>query len=379
LTQSEPIELARYRDPDGDAYSGIGAELRDARLHRGAELADVATDLRIRRPHLEAIESGAFDELPGRVYAVGFMRAYSEYLGLDPDLVVDRFRDETTDIAPGTELNFPEAPPQSWRPQLGLFGVASLLSVVVYGGWYYWQSLDTMSLDVVAEVPDEFATIEGVAEPEMVGPNAALPGDSTAEEHVATAAAIADLASAPAEAVVLAPAEDVVMAAAELPAIDTAAAETEITPASEAVNDGREAAEAVEEPGSAQPITGELVETPDAPTLIETPPPPPVAPSGESAARVFGQGNAGARVVLRALADSWVQVQGDNNDLLLSRILNAGDSYLIPNGANVRLTTGNAGGLQILLDGKALPPLGESGAVRRDVPISAEALSASGD
>jgi cytoskeleton protein RodZ len=295
--------------------------------------------------------------------------------------VVDRFRDETTDIAPGTELNFPEAPPQSWRPQLGLFGVALLLAVVVYGGWYYWQSLDTMSLDIVADVPDEFATIAGVAEPETVGPGAALPGDSTAEEHVATAAAIADLASAPAEAVVAEPltAEDAVMVEAEVHAVESAAAETDVTPASEAVNDGREASEAVEEPGAAQPITGALADTPEAPTLIETPPPPPVAPSGGAEARVYGQGNAGARVVLRALADTWVQVQGDGNDLLLSRILNAGDTYLVPNAVGARLTTGNAGGLQILLDGELLPAIGESGAVRRNVPISAEALSASAD
>jgi len=355
--------------------------MRDARLHRGAELADVATALRIRRPHLEAIEAGEFGQLPGRVYAVGFLRAYSEYLSLDPELVVDRFRDETTDIGPSTELNFPEAPPQSWRPQLGLFGVALLLAVVVYGGWYYWQSLDSMSLDVVPEVPDEFATIEGVAEPETVGPSAALPGDSTAEEQVATAAAIADLASAPAEAVVPDPltADDAMLVEAEAAAVDAAAAETEITPVSEAMNDGREAADAVEEPGAAQPITGDLAAAPAAPTLIETPPPPPVAPSGEATARVYGQGNAGARVVLRAVADTWVQVQGDGNDLLLSRILNAGDTYLVPNAVTAKLTTGNAGGLQILLDGKLLPAIGESGAVKRNVPISAEALSASAD
>jgi cytoskeleton protein RodZ len=65
--------------------------------------------------------------------------------------------------------------------------------------------------------------------------------------------------------------------------------------------------------------------------------------------------------------------------LLLSRILNAGDTYLVPNAVGARLTTGNAGGLQILLDGELLPAIGESGAVRRNVPISAEALSASAD
>ena len=83
--------------------------------------------------------------------------------------------------------------------------------------------------------------------------------------------------------------------------------------------------------------------------------------------------------MLRAAADTWVQVQGDGNDLLLSRILKAGDTYLVPNGAQARLTTGNAGGLQILLDGELMPSLGDSGAVRRNVPISVEALLTSAD
>ena len=380
MTQSEPIELARYRDPDGGAYAGIGSELRDARLHRGTELADVATALRIRRPYLEAIETGAFNQLPGQVYAVGFLRAYSEYLGLDPELVVDRFRDETTDISPGTELNFPTAPPQSWRPQLGLFSVALLLAVVVYGGWYYWQSLDDLSLKTVPEVPDKFATVEGAEEPEMVDPSVALPSDSVATEQATTATAIADLASAPAEEVPSGPLaeEDAALIETEAITAATVGTETEVTPASEAVNDGRDAADAIEEPGTAQPITGALADVPDAPTLILTPPPP-AAPVTETTAKVYGQGNAGARVVLRAAADTWVQVQGDGNDLLLSRILKAGDTYLVPNGAQARLTTGNAGGLQILLDGELMPSLGDSGAVRRNVPISVEALLTSAD
>ena len=346
MTQNEPIELARYRDPDGGAYAGIGSELRDARLDRGTELADVATALRIRRPYLEAIETGEFNQLPGRVYAVGFLRAYSEYLGLDSEPVVDRFRDETTDISPSTELRFPAVPPQSWRPQLGLFSVALLLAVVVYGGWYYWQSLDDLSLKTVPEVPDKFATVEGAEEPEMVDPSVALPSDSVATEQATTATAIADLASAPAEEVPSGPLaeEDAALIETEAITAATVGTETEVTPASEAVNDGRDAADAIEEPGTAQPITGALADVPDAPTLILTPPPP-AAPVTETTAKVYGQGNAGARVVLRAAADTWVQVQGDGNDLLLSRILKAGDTYLVPNGAQARLTTGNAGGL----------------------------------
>ena len=95
--------------PASDANSGtaVGAFLRASRLRRGEGLAEVASELRIRNVYLEAIEDGRFDLLPGNPYAVGFIRTYAEYLGLDGNRVVERYRDEI--IADGAEqsLTFP--------------------------------------------------------------------------------------------------------------------------------------------------------------------------------------------------------------------------------------------------------------------------------
>ena len=46
----------------------------------------------------------------------------------------------------------------------------------------------------------------------------------------------------------------------------------------------------------------------------------------------------------------------------------------MPPGPTFLLTTGNAGGIELLVDGVAVPPLGGAGAVRRDVPLDAEAI-----
>lgn len=89
--------------------------------------------------------------------------------------------------------------------------------------------------------------------------------------------------------------------------------------------------------------------------------------------RVFGEENGGARVVLKARADSWVQVR-NSDGLLMSRLLRKGDSYLVPNQGGLELMTGNAGGLDIVVDGKALPTLGKTGEVRKGIPLQAEAL-----
>jgi cytoskeleton protein RodZ len=66
---AEPPEAPR------DPASLLGATLRAARLERGKEVATVASALKMRRDQLEAIETDDFAKLPGRTYAVGFVRA----------------------------------------------------------------------------------------------------------------------------------------------------------------------------------------------------------------------------------------------------------------------------------------------------------------
>ena len=85
--------------------------------------------------------------------------------------------------------------------------------------------------------------------------------------------------------------------------------------------------------------------------------------------RVFGQANVGSTITLRALEESWVQVTGINNELLLTRILRPGDIYHVPNRPGLMLMTGNAGGIEILVGGKLAPPLGKIGKVRRQVAL----------
>jgi cytoskeleton protein RodZ len=60
-----------------------GSALAAARSARGLSLDRVAAATRIRRPYLEALESWRLGELPGAVYARGYLRAYAEHLELD--------------------------------------------------------------------------------------------------------------------------------------------------------------------------------------------------------------------------------------------------------------------------------------------------------
>ena len=70
-----------------------------------------------------------------------------------------------------------------------------------------------------------------------------------------------------------------------------------------------------------------------------------------------------------ARQDSWVQVQSPESGLLITRILYSGDSYRVPDLPNLTLITGNAGGLEVLVDGESISQLGPEGAVRRNIPL----------
>lgn len=64
--------------------SPLGETLQRARQARGMTIDDAERATRIPRRYLEALEQGNFAILPAPVYARGFLRSYSGYLGLDP-------------------------------------------------------------------------------------------------------------------------------------------------------------------------------------------------------------------------------------------------------------------------------------------------------
>ena len=114
----------------------VGEELRLAREGAGLELAEVASHLRIRSNFLSALEEGRPDALPGITYAIGYVRTYAGFLGLDPDSSVRRFKEEAAGLNAKTQLVFPSPAPEGRVPGFTLMLAAFLLAGGAYGGWY---------------------------------------------------------------------------------------------------------------------------------------------------------------------------------------------------------------------------------------------------
>ena len=85
----EPSESTDDRNEDG-----VAALLRRRREELERDVDTVARQLRIRAIYIRAIEEGRLQDLPGTAYAVGFVRAYADYLGLDGNSIVSDYRDE---------------------------------------------------------------------------------------------------------------------------------------------------------------------------------------------------------------------------------------------------------------------------------------------
>ncbi|TDA69475.1 MAG: helix-turn-helix domain-containing protein [Clostridia bacterium] len=108
----------------------IGSKLQAARKEKGITLREVEEATKIRVKYLEALENEDLSALPGRVYAVGFLRAYASYLGLNSDELVKTLNevypfpeDEVLTVSPA-------APPSLGKRRRPIWLLLFLLVVV---------------------------------------------------------------------------------------------------------------------------------------------------------------------------------------------------------------------------------------------------------
>jgi cytoskeleton protein RodZ len=99
-------------------------------------------------------------------------------------------------------------------------------------------------------------------------------------------------------------------------------------------------------------------------------------PGTTEATPVMATSSADARVVITARADSWVQIQGPGNELVMTRILRPGESYPVPERPGLVMVTGNAGGLEVVVDGRPVGSLGAMGVVKRGIALDPDSLRA---
>jgi len=341
----------------------VSDSLRGRRIECGLEIDYVAEILKIRPAVLIAIENGKFDELPGPAYAVGFVRSYATYLGLDAEALVVRFKTETAEIARRPHLEFPLPIRDSRVPTGPLLVICILLAVLTYGGWYYLSAQPRDLANLTPDVPERLLRLLKLPPPQKEAPKPATDA-TTAATAPEAASQVATAGAAPSAT----PGPSPVQAAPQTgaPQSGTAQAGAAATAAQQAVVDG---VPPVESKPGAPPLVAALPPTPDLtqPAAASDAP----KPAGDTS---YGAPDGQARVVLHATADSWVQVRDKGSNLLFTRVLKPGEHYNVPNQQGLTLVAGNAGGLDITVDGMEAPRIGDTGRVARNVSLDPDHL-----
>jgi cytoskeleton protein RodZ len=350
-----------------DMNAPVGQILAQAREIAGYSLYDVAAALRIRHGLLQAIEDGRHQDLPGPVYAIGFVRTYAEFLGFDGDQVVARFKRESTAVEKKPDLVFPAPVPEGSRiPGGAILMIAVLIGGLAYAGWYYLSSANRDVAAEIAALPSRFAALldGGTTIEPNPGPvvQPAAPNSGPSLQAAAPAAE-----PGPGERMTAGPIVPGPTAPAGTPALPlppAAPVQTAAAPPATAVPAPPQIAQQPSQPAPATqlPATMALADRPLGAALANEPPAPQIPGPGDS------------RIMLRASADSWVQIRDRQGGLVMTRVMAAGETYAVPPQDGQRLTTGNAGGLQVEVDGTPVASLGGPGQVVRNIALDPQKL-----
>ncbi len=324
-----------WRAAEREATPGraVGRLLRDQRDALGLSVVDIEKRLRLRRSHVEAIEAGRFDLLPGAAYIPAFLRTYAGHLGLDPEKVLSAYH-SSGPVPIKRPVSLPaDFPIVEKRAPIGLAVLTVLLVVGAgYAVWHYLPRQQSVVAEKVPPVPDRLlATIPATNAPATNAPATNAPA-----------------ANPPAATNVAEPAKQTAQPAQTLPN----GLPVETWPAS------RQDSSSVTAPQAApQPAPPPIV------VAVPAPPPPVVmsAPSvGQAQAAQPAADVQEARTVqpevatpvpappqvslpmrvdtpLLVRSNSWIELRAPNGDILAMTYVRAGESYTVPAGISYRV------------------------------------------
>lgn len=414
-----------------DSYKRIGTQLKTARREHGFRLSDVARELRISGDYLKLLESGEFDQLPAPTYVSGFLRSYGKFVGLDGAELASRFYALQDHASSKMDYKLPAtaAPPQRSAPAVASLCV--VLAIGVYGGWYWFSGPKTLDGTVESELaaveldssrpgmmeknatneafesnsattagmqPDEGET--GLAPSIDAAPDAAdrpLAADTTVQSVSPAAETVAETATATATATVSAtvtatvtqPDSSAADDTVQTGAVDTASvatkpaveADTATAAVSERPADAPQTTEMASRGTSASVISDGAISngaisgsansgsvTSDRSVMSDD-----TLPAGRGAA-VATMREPAQEITIRAIASSWVEIVRGDGTTVLKKLMRAGDIYIVDDSSGLYLSTGNAGGIEILSGENEIITIGSVGEIVRDLPLAKNRL-----
>ena len=148
MTQEKAAEIIDFnasREAVGvDEAPSAGAFLASARNAAGLSLVIVSDATKVKVEHLEAIEASDASALPITAYAVGFVKVYARYLGLDEAAVAKRFKKDIGADQPLASAAVAQAPVEpSNSPHISegarMVSVFGIIAILIFVFWIVLQ------------------------------------------------------------------------------------------------------------------------------------------------------------------------------------------------------------------------------------------------
>ena len=311
----------------------IGQILREAREDLKNSLEDVAKSLRIKKEYLMALEEGNFDSLPGTTYVSGFLKSYTQYLGLNIDQSLLRLvPSEDTSKTPN-ETILRAIPDRKSSPNF----IIVAFSIIATGiGYFIWNASEKSS---IPKKPDglQLAESEPNKQVEVIlkgDKNKSFTINRTAKKPTRTRE----------------PTHQQATLKNGYKSRPHSSLKNEINPIETARETTLEATESSSAPAQKKPkkakeeANTQLTESIKIPGLKTS--------TKVNKINSIPIENETKKIYLKAIEDCWLEIQNAGGDVILSRIIRTGETIKLPYEKGLSLSTGNTKALVITYNKK---------------------------
>ena len=311
--------------------STIGKLCLDARLKKGLTQEQAGHLLKVRVKIIKDFENGDYIDLPGLAYKIGFVRSYARLLDLDGDLLVREFKESLELGSYKEEYKFltPEINKNNYLPLGAIISV--FIAVLSYTGWYYSDrstKFEKVTENKNEEIFNKTAEIDK-NEYVIIEENLDLNNLST-PEITNNAKTVQNL--------------DVIKNSKK-----------EIN---ETVNSKKYDIDNNHITKNINKIDAKLNET----------------QTNEMSATA-NERDPSTEMVLKATGNSWVEIEDLDGNVLMTRLMRPGETYVVPNIIGLTFNTGNAGALSLSQGDKIIPKLGEIGEIITARPLNIKSFT----
>ena len=287
---------------------------------------NLLTLLKVRVKIIKDFENGNHIDLPGLAYKVGFVRSYARLLDLDGDAIVREFKESLEINSYKEEYRFltPELDKNNFLPLGAIISV--FIAILTYTGWYYSDrsnQFDQISEDKIEEISNKTAEINKneyvIIEENFNSTNSSAAKSNNNEKN------IQDLN---------------VKTTAKKEKINSI-----ISPNLDINNIDIVKKDNILDPKLNENQTSEMSAT-------------------------ANERDPKTEMVLKATGNSWVEIEDMDGNVLMTRLMRPGETYVVPNIIGLTFNTGNAGALSLSKGDKFVPKLGEIGEIITARPLN---------